>query len=250
MRFQVLLVTVLALLTSRVFSGTTEIGKSLGLPEKQRRLLRTVSSTTAVDESTEEKSLWTRIKVRWWLETGQTDEYVSKALKLDDVDDATLKTKKNYKHYKYFTKKSLDYRINKWLRKDTTTFTVWKELGFSHITTVNQLDDIMDIPNFHIYTRYVNDFDTNVERTLVAGYNPPAVMIDPWVSEAEMVMRTTIMAQAGRDDNVAKVLLGMTVPGKPREVLQGDALKEHGAIPYFQMFQKLKKELSVPTTTT
>ncbi|OWZ12026.1 Avirulence (Avh) protein, partial [Phytophthora megakarya] len=253
MQFRVLFVVVAAFIASgNAMSATTEneLAKisTSGLVnpryfhiEHQRRLMRTGTATDATDEPTEERDWLKWAKVFVWLETKQTDEHVLKALKMNGLDEATMKLHGNYQYYEYFVKKALGYRINKWLRKDTTTWNVWKELGLN--TQIVRRDEIKNIAHtheFNIYARYVNDFDTYVVNTLNAGYNAPPLIISRGASDAEMYARVQIMARAKRDEKYAKVLLGLTDPSKRRTVtLQGNALKNHEDYQWFKLFQIL-----------
>ncbi|POM74542.1 Secreted RxLR effector peptide protein [Phytophthora palmivora] len=222
-------------------SALTWSEQSYSVLAGEQRSLRIDKAGNAADETSEEKSFLTYTKVRWWLETGKSDDYVRKALKLNGLDDATMKTRKNYRYYEYFARKSLDYQIHNWIRQEYTTFNIWTEMGFHDVVlkTSDDLVKLMSTANGNIYKQYVNKADFYADASLKAGYKPP-ISMDSYATEAEKIARTTIMANAHTKDAVAKVLLGLTVPGKPMMTLQGDALKKHRGYQYFEYFQNLK----------
>ncbi|EEY53913.1 secreted RxLR effector peptide protein, putative [Phytophthora infestans T30-4] len=215
---------------------------SLSFLPVQRRSLRTDTTLDSEDnnEDSGERSVWKHVKVRWWLETEKSDDFVRKALKLNGLDDTAMKAHKNYKYYAYFAKKAEDYLFNKWLRNHVPTFEAWKSLNLGKITKADQLKEIANTKNFISYSRFVKQYDDNVVSTLNAGYNPPVVAVARGASEAEITARTMIMASARRDDDVAKVLLGLTKPGYPRRVLDGNALTQHDEYKYYQLFKEAK----------
>ncbi|KUF82605.1 hypothetical protein AM587_10004336 [Phytophthora nicotianae] len=212
----------------------------------QRRSLRasTAPKVEGINENSAERGLGKHIKVRWWLESEAPDAYVKKMLKLNGLDNAALKAHKNYKYYAYFARKSEDYLLNKWLRTDITTFDAWKNLKLDRITHRNQLNQVENTENFRVYSRYVKQFNANVASTLDAGYTPRAVMVARGSTDAEMTARTLIMAKAGIDDKVAKVLLGMTVPGHPTIPLRGNDLMKHVDYKFFTLFWKKKAKVT------
>ncbi|OWZ08527.1 RxLR effector protein [Phytophthora megakarya] len=256
MKFQVLLATVFAVVfCSIVVSATTEIEQaktsalsisqsSYAAFEDQKRSLRSSKMAEVGNEKTEERGAWKWVKVRYWLEAEKSDEHVRKALKLNGMDEATMKFQKNYKYYEYFAKKSLEYRIGRWLGKDMTTWNVWKELGLhTKITKRDDIDSIAHTPEFKIYSRYVNDFDHNMIQTVKVGYNVPSLIISRGASDAEMYARVKIMAIAQRENKYAQMLLGMTDPWKRRTtLLDKKALREHDDYPWYQLFKILKKQ--------
>ncbi|POM76756.1 Secreted RxLR effector peptide protein [Phytophthora palmivora] len=207
----------------------------------EQRSLRVDKADLPADETSEEKSFLAYTKVRWWLETGKSDDYVRKALKLNGLDDATMKTRKNYRYYEYFARKALEYQIYKWLNKKYTTFNIWTEMGFHDVVlkTSDDLVKLLNTANGNTYNQYVKKADFYAGTSLKAGYKP-SISMDSYATEAEKIARTTIMANSQTKDAVAKVLLGLTVPGKTMMTLQGDALKKHRGYQYFEYFQNLK----------
>ncbi|KAG6609597.1 putative secreted RxLR effector protein [Phytophthora cinnamomi] len=206
------------------------------------RSLRVGKVTDTGDESAEDRGLWSSIKVRWWLELEKSDDQVKKALKLDGLEGAALTSHKNYNTYMKFAKKAVGYRVNKWYRKKYTTFQVWEEQGLGHVTHASQLGTIWNTEKFKVYERYVNYFDTNVLRTMKAGYGPPKLMLSRGATEAEMAARTLIMVRAGRPAKYAKLALGMTVSTYPRLVLMSGAKLESNAdSKFFKLFLEKKK---------
>ncbi|GMF60794.1 unnamed protein product [Phytophthora fragariaefolia] len=205
-----------------------------------------VRSLRVENENSEQRnSLWSKIsnsvKVRWWLERKKSDSYVVEALKLKNLKGDDLLKAPNYKYLKFFREKSEEYLLNKWLKKEFTTYQVWMEKGLKDITDPKDLAKIKKTDNFRVYKRYVNDFDTYVLRTMKAGYIPPRMMVSFGTSNAEMVARTEIMAESGRSAAYAKLALGMSPPGKPATVLYGNALETNPAFPYFQFFLRVKE---------
>ncbi|KAL4096230.1 hypothetical protein PRIC1_009592 [Phytophthora ramorum] len=142
----------------------------------------------------------------------------------------------NYKYFLKFAKKAESNRRAMWLRKDFPTYQVWKELGLQGVRTVEQLNQIRNTKVFAVYKRYVNEFDNYVYRSMVAGYNPPKVMVARGAPKAEMTARVEIMAEAKRSELYAKVALGLTLPGRPGITLKGEALKKHDDYGYFELF--------------
>ncbi|ETM53105.1 hypothetical protein F442_03511 [Phytophthora nicotianae P10297] len=66
--------------------------------ERSLRVGKELSDEELYD--TEERGFWMKIKMRWWLETGKSDEYVKKALKLDELSENDLTSAKNNKYFK------------------------------------------------------------------------------------------------------------------------------------------------------
>ncbi|KAE8883194.1 hypothetical protein PF005_g25297 [Phytophthora fragariae] len=252
---QVLLVVVVSFLSSTVaLSTATENeqskGSTLASPLSGRsivghdgatgRSLRARDVIDTEDKSTEDRGLWTHVKVRWWLETEKTDDYVKEALKLNGLKGEALTQNKNYKAYQYFVKKSEEFKLNKWYRHEFSTFQGWKEVGFVKITKASDLDKIRDTKQFSVYKDYVNYLDNYLFQGLKAGYSPPAAMVRRGTSEAELTARTEIMAEAGRSVPYAKVALGMTDARYPKRVLYGEALERHEDFNYFILFLEEK----------
>ncbi|EEY54338.1 secreted RxLR effector peptide protein, putative [Phytophthora infestans T30-4] len=202
----------------------------------QRRLLR---GDNTVEVRSEDSACWstlkTKIKLQWWLETGRSDDYVMKKLKLNGLKGAALTTHKNYQIYDRFAKKALMNRLSKRLEDNTATYSVWKELGLDHVSKASDLPKIMNSENFKIYEKYVKAFDDRIIHLWRTwhGVVPQAAAITREVTEAEMTARTFFLAQSKIKTNDAKVLLGLTVPGKSRFTLAGDALESHVDYKYF-----------------
>jgi hypothetical protein len=249
MRLCRVLVVALAALLATTDALAASQRSTLGLPElplsghlagdgaNKARSLRT-------DKADEERGVWKHVKVRWWLETEKSDEYVKKALKLNDLKGTLLTSNKNYKYYKYFVKKSEEYLRNKWLRNDLTTYQAWEKVGLKNFRSLDDLEKAKTTDAFQVYSRYVNEFDDNVLYTLKAGYRPPALMVSRTAPAAEMRARTEIMAKADRSDYYAKLALGMTETGKPKTVLEGTVLTGHKDYKYFTFFLKEKARLT------
>ncbi|OWZ21176.1 RxLR effector protein [Phytophthora megakarya] len=199
----------------------------------------------------EERSVWKWAKVRYWLETEKSDEHVLKALKLNGKNEAAMKLEHNYKYYEYFAKKSLDYRLNGWLRSKTTTWDAWKKLLLQNkVTERGQLKDIADTSEFSIYVRYVNEYDNYMHTTLINSYSIPHLPIPRGASDAELYARVKIMAIAQREDAFAKVMLGLTDTVKRRRVtLKGNALMQHEDYKWYQLFGELKAAEAAATHT-
>ncbi|GMF10109.1 unnamed protein product [Phytophthora lilii] len=179
----------------------------------------------------------------WFLEkceselVGKSDDYVKGKLKLKNLHGDALTNNKNYKYYAYFTKKSEDYLLNGWLRKDINTFQAWQELKLPNVKKLEDFDvAVLNTDKFRVYSRYVKDFDTNVRRKVHAGYLPPANMLGR--SEVETTLRTLVMARTDIKDNFAKMVLGLTAAGKPKTLLKGDALTTHPDFKYFLLFKQ------------
>ncbi|KAE9182609.1 hypothetical protein PF004_g24194 [Phytophthora fragariae] len=222
---QVLLVVVVSFLSSTVaLSTATENeqskGPTLASPLSGRsivghdgatgRSLRARDVIDTEDKSTEDRGLWTHVKVRWWLETEKTDDYVKEALKLNGLKGEALTQNKNYKAYQYFVKKSEEFKLNKWYRHEFSTFQGWKEVGFVKITKASDLDKIRDTKQFSVYKDYVNYLDNYLFQGLKAGYSPPAAMVRRGTSEAELTARTEIMAEAGRTLDILLLTVSST----------------------------------------
>ncbi|KAL4096232.1 hypothetical protein PRIC1_009594 [Phytophthora ramorum] len=243
----VLLTTVVTLLASTYAAAQTKISAvtSHSSPNWGDELVRDrnganngrslrVNANTA--GATWLEKLGKNAKVFWWLETEKTDDYVLKALNLKGLTGSDLTKNANYKYFLKFAKKAESYRLNKWLRNDFPTYEAWKELGLQKVRTIEQLNQIRNTKEFGIYKRYVNEFDDYVYRSMVAGYNPPKVMVVSGATKAEMTARVEIMAEAKRSEAYAKVALGLTVPGRPRLTLTGKPLKKHDNYGYFKLF--------------
>ncbi|OWZ14409.1 RxLR effector protein [Phytophthora megakarya] len=211
----------------------------------EQRSLRNSEVYDTVDEITDNRSLLKWTKVLFWLEADKTDEYVLRALKLNGMNEATMKLKKNYKYYKYFARKSVEYRINKWVRRRMTTWDVWKELGLhKKVVYRSQLDSIKRTPEYNIYVRYVNAFDSNVKESRKAGQSIHFTMVSRGASDAEMYARIRIMAYNLTDDKNAKILLGLTDRSKGYTVvLKGIALTEHEEYHWFKLFMELRQQM-------
>ncbi|KAH7481952.1 RxLR effector protein Avr1 [Phytophthora ramorum] len=245
----VLLATVVTLLASTYAAAQTKISAvtSHSSPNWGDELVRDRNgasngrSLRVGTNTVEERAAWLEklgknVKVRWWLETEKTDDYVLKALNLKGLRGSDLTTNANYKYFLKFAKKAESYRLNKWLRNDFPTYEAWKELGMQKVLFIEQLNQIKNTKNFRIYKRYVNEFDDYVYRSMMAGYNPPKVMVVSGATKAEMTARVEIMAEAKRSEAYAKVALGLTVPGRPRLTLTGKPLEKHDDYEYFELF--------------
>ncbi|KAL4170193.1 hypothetical protein KRP22_011097 [Phytophthora ramorum] len=243
----VLLTTVVTLLASTYAAAQTKISAvtSHSSPNLGDELVRDrnganngrslrVNANTA--GATWLENLGKHAKVFWWLETEKTDDYVLKALNLKGLSGSDLTKNDNYKYFLKFAKKAESYRLNKWLRNDFPTYEAWKELGLQKVRTIEQLNQIRNTKEFGIYKRFVNEFDDYVYRSMVAGYNPPKVMVVSGAAKAEMTARVEIMAEAKRSEAYAKVALGLTVPGRPRLTLTGKPLEKHDNYGYFKLF--------------
>ncbi|ETP23265.1 hypothetical protein F441_03595 [Phytophthora nicotianae CJ01A1] len=217
----------------------------------QRRLLKSDHIIEAENETAAERGFWStlgkNIKVLYWLETRQADDAVMKKLHLDGLSGPALTAHKNYKFYEKFAKMALDIRLSKRLQKDTSTYRVWTELGFGKLTKASDLAGIIGSDNFQIYARYVTRFDQmKIEYSRASNFRN-AVVISREVPEVEMVARTLILAKSKWGEEDVKILLGLTVPGKPGLTLKGDALKKHVDYKYFAEIilkerQRLKNE--------
>ncbi|KAL4152389.1 hypothetical protein PRNP1_009320 [Phytophthora ramorum] len=218
----VLLATVVTLLASTYAAAQTKISAvtSHSSPNWGDELVRDrngasngrslrVGTNTVEERATWLEKLGKNVKVRWWLETEKTDDYVLKALNLKGLRGSDLTTNANYKYFLKFAKKAESYRLNKWLRKDFPTYQVWKELGLQGVRTV-ELNQIKNTKNFRIYKRYVNEFDDYVYRSIMAGYNPPKVMVVSGATKAEMTARV--------------------------EIIRGKPLEKHDNYGYFKLF--------------
>ncbi|KAH7481933.1 hypothetical protein KRP22_011103 [Phytophthora ramorum] len=256
----VLLATVVTLLASTYAAAQTKISAvtSHSSPNWGEELVRDrnganngrslrVGTNTVEERVTWLEKLGKHAKVFWWLETEKTDDYVLKALKLKGLSGSDLTKNDNYKYFLKFARKAESNRLNKWLRKDFPTYEAWKELGLQKVRTIEQLNQIRSTKEFAVYKRYVNEFDDYVYRSMVAGFNPPKVMVARGAPEAEMTARVEIMAEAKRSEAYAKLALGMTVPGRPMITLKGEALKKHDDYGYFKLF--LAEAAKVAKTT-
>lgn len=176
---QAFLVVVASLFASAVvaLSAATEIeqAKSSTLLSSQSIVVhegakgRSLRAVDTEDESSELRGWWTSAKVRWWLESEKSDDYVKGALKLKGLEGDALLNHKNYKAFQYFLKKSEDYKINKWYRNEYTTYQGWQELGLNKkITLGKDLDKIRNTDEFKVYKHYVNYFDKFVLISLKA----------------------------------------------------------------------------------
>ncbi|KAL4170191.1 hypothetical protein KRP22_011095 [Phytophthora ramorum] len=245
----ILLATVVTLLASTYAAAQTKISAvtSHSSPNWGEELVRDrnganngrslrVGTNTVEERVTWLEKLGKNAKVRWWLETEKTDDYVLKALNLKGLTGSDLTKNANYKYFLKFAKKAESNRRAMWLRKDFPTYQVWKELGLQRVRTVEQLNQIRNTKVFAVYKRYVNEFDNYVYRSMVAGYNPPKVMVARGAPKAEMTARVEIMAEAKRSELYAKVALGLTVPGRRGTTLKGEALKKHDDYGYFELF--------------
>ncbi|KAG6950222.1 hypothetical protein JG688_00014256 [Phytophthora aleatoria] len=250
MRFiQALTITLVALLASSnaiSVAGPSKVSRlrsrelslsSHPIAPAQRRSLWVDTTFDVEGENSAERGVWTYAKALWWAETGKSDAYVRKALKLNDLDDVA---RKSNKYYAYFVDRTEWYQIVKWLQKDSTTFQVWKALKLDKITERHQLNDIRNTDAFRFYTRYVKHFNRGVVSKLKNGYKPDGVMVERGASDAEMSARALIMADAGMRDEYAQVLLGLTTPDRFGKLLKGDALKAHSDYKYFELFLKAK----------
>ncbi|OWZ19293.1 RxLR effector protein [Phytophthora megakarya] len=258
MRFQIVVIVAFALLIcveaistfreidqAKISSSGLSEARYSTLKDQNKRSLRTPKVADAVEESAEEKGLWTWIKVNTWLDLGLDEAYALKKLKLSDLDDEAMKLDKNYKYYKYFSRKFWDYKISSWLRKDITPWNVWKNLKLhEQITVRKEIGSIENTREFNLYRRYVKSFGNRIRRTLKGGNSVPYFPIPGAASDAELYARVRIMALERTEDQYAKVLLGLTDTNKQRTTtLTGTPLTQHADYHWFELFQKLRKEV-------
>lgn len=200
----------------------------------QRRSLRVYKT---VDGNSAERGLWSYAKALWWAETGASDGYVRKALKLTNLDEAAVKSNK---YYAYYVDKTEWYKIIKWLQKDVSTFQVWKTLNLDKITESSQLHSVRNTDAFRVYSRYVKHFNNAVISKLDNGYQPDRVLVERGASDAEMSARALIMANAGIKDDYTQVLLGLTTQGRFIKLLKGAELTGHRDFQFFKLFVEAK----------
>ncbi|KAG6597943.1 putative secreted RxLR effector peptide protein [Phytophthora cinnamomi] len=162
-------------------------------------------------------------------------------MKLKGLKGDALKNHENYRYYAFFTKKSEEYLLNRWLRHSTTTFRAWEKLGFQKIIKADDLPRIKHTGQFRGYRQYVNNFDDNVLQTMKSGYDPPRVMVSRGATDAEMTARTQIVVEAGRSDAYAKLALGMTEAHDPMKVSKGSAFEGHMDFKNFLQFLREKE---------
>lgn len=182
-------------------------------------------------------TLWSYAKALWWAETGASDGYVRKALKLTNLDEAAVKSNK---YYAYYVDKTEWYKIIKWLQKDVSTFQVWKTLNLDRITKSSQLHSVRNTDAFRVYSRYVKHFNNAVISKLDNGYQPDRVLVERGASDAEMSARALIMANAGIKDDYTQVLLGLTTQGRFIKLLKGAELTGHRDFQFFKLFVEAK----------
>eukprot|EP00644_Phytophthora_capsici_P004939 jgi/Phyca11/538116/estExt2_Genewise1Plus.C_PHYCAscaffold_10381 len=103
-----------------------------------------IAADTGLEQDEERGSLITKIrttfskkaKVDEWAKAEKSDDFVRKALKMENVADNNLWATKNYPLYLRFLEKAEAAKIKNWLIGDVSTYGAWAKLG------LNSLDDM------------------------------------------------------------------------------------------------------------
>ncbi|OWZ08144.1 RxLR effector protein [Phytophthora megakarya] len=197
--YQVLLVTVVIVLVSNVYTAATEPKLAPTDIHSRTRSLRIIKSSERIDaSSTEERAvlstlrnkfndLGNEFKVIRWATSGKSDNYVLNKLGLKGLSGTALKTHKNYKIYESFLDNVIKHQLTKWVTEGRSTSTVWGILGLDKVPVKN----LVTTKEFVVYFRYVKLFDSEAMRNWGLSKLPEMVGL----SKTEMTVKSRIWAQ-------------------------------------------------------
>ncbi|OWZ03517.1 RxLR effector protein [Phytophthora megakarya] len=88
----------------------------------------------------------------------KSDDFVKGKLKLKGLSGDELTGHKNYKYFQKFVESN---QLDVWMKADTSTIAVWKELGLGNVNTWDDLMKAVDTDAFNLYQRYADSFENN-----------------------------------------------------------------------------------------
>ncbi|KAK1943326.1 hypothetical protein P3T76_004722 [Phytophthora citrophthora] len=172
-----------------------------------------------------------KAKVDAWAKADKSDDFVRKALKMENVADDQLWAMKNYPLYQRFAEKAEAKKINDWLIGDVPTYSAWVKLGLG---SYDDIEKVKSTAGFKTYEKFVNQYDDQV-LNLLKDYGV-AVPVAKATSPTEMNARMDILAAANRGDDYAKQVLGL-------DKLKGVELTSHTNYRYFKHYKRVVKDL-------
>ncbi|KAG7400336.1 hypothetical protein PHYBOEH_006093 [Phytophthora boehmeriae] len=259
-----LFVALLALLaTSETFATATDSKVSalvsrdtpisLNIEPNSKRFLRTAKNIDDDDNdstdstNTEErkievlaglKKLGMKVKRRFWLEFGMSDDYIKEALGMKGLTGQKLKGHKNYKHFEWIRFRKDGDILNGWLRQEPPlpTFDAWTKLGLEKMVLQNvPLKEIMKTDEYATYERYVKGFDRFIIRTRNSHY-PPKNQIPRTARETEMTAKAEIWDRTQMTDDYVLYALGLN------KLKREDLVKNSDYQKFFLRFKEVKEE--------
>ncbi|KAG2761177.1 hypothetical protein JG687_00016580 [Phytophthora cactorum] len=190
------------------------------------RSLRVAQSTFDEERIIPELTKWFR--TTYWLNSGKTDEYVKKALGLDNLSGATLKSAPNYVYYEHFLD-ALEGRVLKsWLAEGKSTKSVWADYKLEDIPTAQ----LKDNEGFKTYLRYAIMEDNYIFKL---KSNDQLVKVDYSGTRAEMNAKVDMWISLKRPNWYVKKMLNLdhrsinafrNSPNYPRYERFEDAMQE------------------------
>ncbi|GMF24645.1 unnamed protein product [Phytophthora lilii] len=234
----VLLVIVLALLANFAKAHPTKISRvsSYDSPtyqtdrEKSLRVAATIESdSTSSEDRGGLQSLVAWARTNYWIETGKTDEYVKKALGLENVSGAALKSAPNYFYYEHF-RQTIEWRkLDAWLRNKIPSQLVWKKLNLKDIPAAERVDN----DDYKMFVRYVKMEDDNF---FYYKNNDIDIKIKYGGSPEEMAIKLDVWVEAKRPNWYVQKMLNLDFRSR-------NALRKSEYYPYYQEFLKMTGQL-------
>ncbi|KAG1709943.1 hypothetical protein DVH05_016953 [Phytophthora capsici] len=201
-----------------------------------------IAAGTGLEQDEERGSLITKIRTTFskkarvdeWAKAEKSDDFVRKALKLENVADDHLWAMKNYPYYLRFLEKTEAKKINDWLIGDVPTYGAWVKLGLG---SIDDIEKVKTTAAFKTYEKFVKEYDDQAI-ALWKDYKIP-IPVAKATSPTEMNARMDILAAAKRGDDYAKKVLGL-------DNVTGSALISHVNYQYFEHYRRTVKRLQDP----
>lgn len=160
---------------------------------------------------------WTKMK--YWVHTDKSDDYVQKALGMNGLSGKALKDHPNYKYLQEFWYKLEGRQLGKWLDKDTTTQEAWKTLRLDTIP----VGQVKNTDAFRTFVRYVEKYD---RKMWVTKGTIEAMPIYFEGSSTEMFVKVKIWARTRMSNRYVKEMLGL-------DKIPNSALADYSNYKYF-----------------
>jgi hypothetical protein len=133
------------------------------------------------------KNALTKRKIKSWVASHKSDDFVMKALGMEGVAGAALKAHPKYKTFQ-------EFKVANWLKTNTPTSTVWDDLGLSGLS----LAQVRSADGFDTYTNYVLAYDEKFMKYW-RGDTTKEFKIIPGNSRVEEAAKAAILDTIGRD---------------------------------------------------
>ncbi|OWZ14468.1 RxLR effector protein [Phytophthora megakarya] len=138
----------------------------------------------------------------WWLETGKTDDYIKKTLKLDGLTGTALKSAPNYAYYEHFLYTREGYMLENWLKKGYSTKEIWARYKLDDVP----LTLLKDKDGFKTYLRYATMEDDKIFKLKKQDKD---VEIDESNTASEMIAKVDMWVSLDRPSWYVKAMLDL-----------------------------------------